>query len=291
MDDLPEIQGPVNYLPDLTLWGIEEIDKGVCADTAINRRTIRANKARFQPVFTASGEPTDLIQVVTVEMQEAISRTNRLHIMERADDQNSDYLSGIDLLLADAEDHVPAWVLASTREWRRVKKIRDTEGNNYRPHLVGPPARCQAMKIDGVRCYNWTNGTVTYGDFCKSHAFNRPSQEQVGLSMRAKARARIESGALMAAEGLEELAQSATSEPVRLDAYKTLLNIAGIRPGMEIDVKGEVEVIEARSIVADRLLALREAAEKDKRDREEAEEAARLELEARTVEAEVIDGE
>lgn len=289
MDDLPEIQGPVNYLPDISLWGIEEVDRGVCADTAENRKIIRANKARYQPVFTSAGEPTDLIQVVTQEMQEAISRTNRMHLFEKPSDSSSDYLSGVDLLLADVEDHVPAWVLASTREWQRVKKTRDIEGTNYRPHLIGPPSRCKALKVDNTRCYNWTNGSVTYGDFCKVHAFNRPSQEQVGLSMRAKARARIDSGALMAAEIIEELAQSATSEPVRADMAKTLLSLAGIRPGMEIEVKGEIEVVEARSIVADRLLALREAAEKDRRDREEAEEAARLELESRTVDAEEVE--
>ncbi len=289
MDDLPEIEGPINFLPDLSLWGIEEVDNGTCLDTAENRRIIREHKARYQPVFTSRGDPTDYIQVITTEMRDAMSRQNRLHILTDVKNPNSDFLSGVDLLLADADDHVPAWVLASTREWRRVKKVRDTEDPKYRPYLYGPPARCAAIKSDGTRCYNWTNGTLVYGDWCKSHHKNRPNAEQQAMAMRAKARARIESAALLAAEGLEDLALTATSEPVRLDAYKTLLSLGGIRPGMEIEVKGEIEVVEARSIVAERIQALREAAEKDARDRAEAEEAARLELEARTVEAEVVD--
>lgn len=287
MDDSPEIEGPLNFLPDLSLWGIEEVDNGTCLDTAENRRIIREHKARYQPVFTSTGEATDLIQVITTEMRDAISRMNRVHILSRADDPNSDYLTGTDLMLSDPEDHVPAWVLASTREWQRVKRVRDKDEPNYRPHLVGPPSRCAAFKSDGTRCYNWTNGTLVYGDFCKAHHKNRPNQEQIALSMRAKARARIESAAVMAAEILEELAQSATSEPVRADAAKQLLSIAGIRPGMEIEVKGEIEVVEARSIVAERLQMLRDAAEKEKADAE----AARLELEARTEDAVVVEGE
>ena len=56
-----QIDSPLSLLPDLALWGIEEVDKGVCEDTAENRRIIRDQKARYQPVYSQDGKPTNLI--------------------------------------------------------------------------------------------------------------------------------------------------------------------------------------------------------------------------------------
>ena len=255
------IESPLSLLPDLSLWGIEEVDKGVCEDTSDNRRIIRDMKARYIPVFTRDGKPTDLIQVITSEMRTAALTAKKSALL--VDDRNpdSDYITGIMLIVEPTADHiVPAWVLSATRHWNEVKKKRDDTGTLYRPALIGPPSRCKAKTIDGHRCQKWTNGTVDYGDFCRVHLTNRPNGEEKTAGHLARARNRLQSASEGAVDALEQLMHSAEGESVRLGAARDILDRAGIRGGIEIDAQ-VVNVIPAADEVRKRLLRLKEGAE------------------------------
>ena len=255
-----ELNAPVSLLPDLEQWGIEEVDKGTCLDSAHNRRIIRDMKSRYQPVYDSEGQLTPYIQVITPEMRQA-AMSNKAVLLTDSRSNDSDFITGVKLIVEPAADHlVPAWVLSATRHWLEVAAKRKADNNpTYRPALLGPPSRCAAKKIDGHRCNNWTNGTVDYGDFCRVHLSNRQYGEEEGAGHVAKARNRIQSAALGAADVLEELMYTATSEVVRKGAADSLLDRAGVRGGVEVDTTVTVQV-NAADTVRERLKLLREGA-------------------------------
>jgi hypothetical protein len=259
-DDLV-IDTPTSLLPDLSLWGIDEVEKGVCLDSYDNRRLLRENGATWLIVYTPDGRPTDLIQAVTSEMKQARLLTNKSFLLIDSRDPDSDYLTGFDLIIEPrADDAVPAWVLAASRKWVDIadeRERRGSEGKNYRPAVAGPPSRCRARRMDGKRCQNWTGGLVQNDGLCKTHIGTRANAEDnFGSNLMQKARNRLISATVGAVDGLEELAQTATSEPVRLGAYKEILDRAGIRGGVEIETNVNVNVTSAEDIVRERLAKL-----------------------------------
>jgi hypothetical protein len=290
-DDSLRIDGPLGLLPDLALWGIEPVDAGICEDTFDNRKLLRENKARWLPVYTQKGEPTNLIQVVTSEMRQAQLIANKSIILSDAKDTDSDYKVGFNLTIIPQSDTlVPAWVIAATKQWSNIEEERQLRGEGaklYRPAIAGPPGRCRAKNITGHRCQNWHNGQVDSNGLCRTHMSNHHyDAENPGIHTMAKARARLLSAAEGAVEGLEELALNATSEPVRLGAYRDLLDRAGLRGGIDFSGEVKVTVVPAADLVKDRLDALRkrqiEMAEA------EAEANRQRELEARTEDAEIV---
>lgn len=255
------IDTPTSLLPDLSLWGIDEVEKGVCLDSYDNRRMLRENGATWLIVYTPDGRPTDLIQAVTSEMKQARLLTNKAFLLTDSRNPDSDYLTGFDLIIEPrADDAVPAWVLAASRKWVDISDERDRrgpEGKHYRPAVAGPPSRCRARRMDGKRCQNWTGGLVQNDGLCKTHIGTKAnSDDNFGSNIMQKARNRLISASLGAVDGLEELAQNATSEPVRLGAMNSLLDRAGIRGGMEIDTNINVNVTSAEDIVRERLAKL-----------------------------------
>lgn len=261
----PQIEAPLGLLPDLSLWGIVEVDRGVCEDSFENRRLIRENGARWTDVFTSDGRPTNLLQVVTEEMRQARIMQNKSILLTDQRNPDADYKTGLHLLLnLEADNTIPAWVVAATRHWINVEEERERrgpEGKPYRPAITGPPARCLARTLSGHRCSNWANGTKEMNGLCKMHLANHHTDtETPGVNTLAKARNRIISGAVAAAEGLEELATSSTvSEVVRLNAIKEMLDRAGIRGGVEVTNKVEINVDSASRIVMERLKKLSQA--------------------------------
>ena len=51
-----QIDTPVNLRPDLSLFGIEETDRGVCLDTFENRQALRRAKFNWLPVYAVNGK-------------------------------------------------------------------------------------------------------------------------------------------------------------------------------------------------------------------------------------------
>jgi hypothetical protein len=254
------IEPPISLLPDLSLLGIEEFDKGVCRDTFENRAVLRANKMRWQPVFTSHGEPTEFIQCIGEDMLLALQMSNnRDVILLDPRNPNSDYLTGLPLIIETESDNTaPAWVIAATKHWNNVEARRDAGEPNFRPALGGPPGRCIARRVDGNRCRNWHNGEKASEEMCRVHQSNLINKEVNPLE---RARARIRAAAVKATETMEDLMITATSEPVRLAAAKELLDRGGIRGGVEIDMQAAIVVRPAADEIRDRLdqLAARQA--------------------------------
>lgn len=288
-----EFDVPVNLLPDLSEWGIvDAVSRGVCPNTFENRTIIRDNKARYREVYTPEGEPTNLISVITGDMIEANRTSNKSALLTDPDNPDSDFHTEYDLLMDDmARELAPQWVVAATRQWIKVleeRERRGPDGKPYRPALATAPTRCLATTGTGARCWNWTNGATEYNGFCKMHISNHQYDPEAGANTVTKARNRLLSATIGAVDELERLMTHATSEPVRAQAAKEILDRAGIRGGIEVEQKVEIQVVPASQVVSDRLAKLAEGA----REREKL-EAARYALESSdsedTVDAEVIE--
>jgi hypothetical protein len=261
-DNDPLIEGQPGLLPNLNDWGIDAVDIGVCEDSYENRRLLRENQARWVPVYTKTGAPTNLIQVVTVQMQQARLAENKSIILKDKKNLDSDYITGFNLtLIPQADNIVPAWALAATRHWTEVEEERQRRGKDgkvYRPALAGPPTRCLAKNLTGHRCQNWSNGRVDSNGLCRMHISNHHyDTETPGTHTLAKARARMLSASVGAVDKLEEL-MNATSEPVQLGAAKEILDRAGLRGGFDIGGEVKIQVVPAGEVVAERLKKLRE---------------------------------
>lgn len=286
----PQIEAPISLLPDLTLWGIDEVDKGICLDTAENRALLRENKSKWVEVYTKDGRPTNLIQALTPEMRAARMLVNKAVILTDPKDPDSDYLTGFSLLIeVKADDAVPAWVLGATRRWDEVEKERDKrgpQGKLYRPFLVGPPGRCRATRVDGHRCQNWHSGYADHDGMCRTHfTIKAESADNYGPNMVHRARNRILQATVRAAEVLEELADSATSEDTKLRAANSLLDRGGLRGVIEIEQNVTVSAKPAAEIVKERLTKMALAAlpvEEEEEFDGEVVEAELVEIEVKT---------
>jgi len=294
MDENDENDGllipePPALLPDLTEYGIEQVERGVCLDNAQNRRILRGLGFRYEDVWGMNGEPTPYIRALSSEVRANGLLASKAPILVDPKRPNSDYITGLDLLLLpNVEELVPFWVLAETRRFVKVQDEREERRNpHYHPSLISPPGRCRAKRTDGDRCQQWHGGRDTQDSLCRVH-LNRQSGKSTEFAPanREKARNRLIEAATAATEILQELAETATSEPVRLGAVNSILDRAGVRGGTEIDVKAEVAVVDSAAIVKGRL------AEIARRAQEQALEAAQsTQPELEPLEAEVVEDE
>lgn len=251
-----QINTPSDLRPDLEMYGIEEVDRGVCDDTYENRSVLRVNRLKWNTIYDDTGNPTGHIQVISPEMEafrNRLSAEDRRGILVDPRDLNSDYITEEALLIEEMADHlVPLWVIHSTKTWNRVREARVKDPAKM-PSLGGPPTRCRAIKQDGNRCLLWSSGRISDDGLCRTHLGTKKPQIH-GAIMRA--RERVHQAAPKAVEILEQLMESAESEPVKLKAATELLDRAGIRGGVEIDAKLEVDVRPAAELIQERLKRL-----------------------------------
>lgn len=260
-----EIEAPPSLLPDLSEWGIQEVERGVCEDSPENRKTLKQNKANWNTVFDTNGNPTGYLQAISAEMYQAAQALSKTNLLTDPDDYNSDYLNGLKLLLAeDAASLAPTWVLNTTRTYIRQteeKRALGPDAELYQSRLVNVPTRCTVMKADNTRCWGWATGATESLGMCRVHARRAGKVSHLGMSATQVARNRLQSGTAVMVDMLEELANTAESETVRLGAIRDFLDRAGIRGGIEIDQKVEVTVSESADIVRDRIAKLRKGQE------------------------------
>lgn len=253
----PQSDTPTNLRPDLSIYGIEQLDLGICVDSSHNRRILRENKLSWSAMFDEEGHPLEAIEVRSMYMTAALadqSVAHRTNIMRDPRNVNSDYKTGTELLLAwDADTILPPWVLGATRFWESLVEDRAESGKNLLPHIVGPPMRCSVIKSDGVRCLYWTSGRVAGNDMCRVHL---SSLQNNATGMLDRSRIRVKQNSLAAVDTLEDLMMTATSEPVRLQAARDILDRAGVRAGFEIDV-AIADQRPAGDILRDKMLELR----------------------------------
>jgi hypothetical protein len=249
-----QIDTPTNLRPDLSLYGIEEVDRGVCADTFENRQALRRAKLNWIPVYAVNGVPTGQIQALSAEMQtqqRILSLKEKEAILADVSNRNSDYLTGYDLLAESAaDDIVPPWVLGATKVWAKEQNEGGPK-NGRRPAPL--PTRCAAVKTDGVRCQLWTGGRPHDDGLCRVHLGSLKNKPTDSVE---RARDRLTQAAPTAVDTLEDLMLSAESEPVKLKAATEILDRAGVRAGFDINSEITVDLKPAAALIAERLQKL-----------------------------------
>lgn len=255
-EEKPEIQidEPVNLRPNLSEFGIVEIERGICEDTFENRSLLRKANMGWDAVYATNGVPTGLIQARSRDMATAgrlLSLAEKKPVLVNPDDVNSDYLTGFDLLIeAKAESIVPAWVMGATKMW--AKEQNDPIASEKRKPTA-LPTRCKTIKDDGIRCMLWSSGRPKDDGLCRVHL--RHLAKKPGEDIE-RARKKIMQAAPYAVDVLEELMDTAQSEPVRLKASTEILDRAGIRGGIELDANVSIDTRPAAEIIAERLQRL-----------------------------------
>lgn len=148
-----------------------------------------------------------------------------------------------------------------------------------------PVVRCVQIKKDGERCKRWSIRGYTK---CLRHA--GPGARMKDGNVSQYAAAVIEAGRLRlidevdpAIDNLLALMEPGTGEAIRLKATTEVLDRAGIRGGIEIEVTGDVMDSPADEL-AKRLLKLRAGAEAVQRMKEE-----RVAADAEVVDAEIVE--
>lgn len=257
-DKAPRLDTPLDLRPDLSELGIIEHEKGVCEDTYDNRSTLRRAKYNWDAVYDATGNPTGLIAARSQEsMRERriLSLAEKRPILVDGSNNNSDYLTGIDLLLDDeAMKIVPPWVVGATRKWV-AEQNEPTASEKKQPAVL--PTRCRIVKDDGLRCMLWASGRIKDDGLCRAHlkSVRKPGEDV------ERARRKLIQAAPYAVDVLEDMMENAESEPVKLKAATEILDRAGVRGGSELLV--DVEVNDARPphvVVAERLQRLAQGA-------------------------------
>lgn len=262
-----EIEAPPGLLPDLSEWGIEEVERGVCEDTFENRKAIRKNKGQSRTVFDANGQPTNLIQVITAEMYATAQGLSKSDLLTDPDDYNSDYLNGVKLLLAEsASSLAPTWVINATKTYiRQQDRIKDlgADGELYaaQTRLVNVPTRCATVKSDGTRCWGWCNGASEMLGMCRVHARRKNhALNNTGLSTRQIMRNRMDSAVPGLWEKLEVLTDS-EDERIALTAIRDMMDRAGYKAVEHIEQEVKVTVTDAADVVNERLKKLKKGQE------------------------------
>lgn len=251
-DKIPQDDRPYDFRPNLEAIGIVEHERGVCEDTFENRAILRRNKLNWDAVYDMSGAPTGLIAARTQEAtkeRRLLSLAEKRPLLVTASDNNSDYVTGVDLLLSDELiSIVPPWVVGAARVWQSEQINGIPAGSKKAPAAL--PHRCNQIKSDGIRCLLWASGREKDGGLCRIHlrTIRKP-----GAAVE-QARIKLAQGAPAAVDILEDLMENAESEPVKLKAATEILDRAGVKGGFEFDVN--VEVTDARpaaQVIAERL--------------------------------------
>lgn len=255
----PAVDTPLDLRPDLSAIGMVEMERGVVEDTYENRQILRGALMNWDPVYSQTGQPTGLI---AARSQEQMKERRVLSLVEKKPllvdplNNNSDYLTGLDLVVDDTACRItPPWVIGATKAWQKEQVDGGPKSGKRAPAAL--PHRCRIVKGDGLRCMLWSSGRLKDDGLCRVHL---RGQRKPGEDVE-RARKKLMQSAPYAVDVMEELMESAISEPVRLKAAAEILDRAGVRGGVDIGV--DVQVIDGRSpaeIVLDRLNRLRQGA-------------------------------
>lgn len=253
------IDEPIDLRVDLSGLGIEEVDKGVCEDNYQNRAILRRARMSWDPVYSNNGVPTGLIRARSQESmaeRRLMTLAEKRPILATPTDNNSDYLTGLDLLVEEAADYlVPPWVMNSTRHYLKEQENGGPASAKRQP--LAQPHRCRHIKDDGIRCLLWSSGRPKDDGLCRVHL--RSAKHKTSDDIE-RARNKLMQAAPYAVDKLEELMITADSEQVQLKAATEILDRAGVRGGVEIDTTVNIDVRPAASIIAERLDRLTQGA-------------------------------
>ena len=256
---MPIVDVPYDRRPNLEELGIIEIERGICEDTFDNRAILRRSMLKWSPVFDdQTGAATNLIIARSIEQDKEralISINNKRQLLSDPGNVNSDFLTGLDLLLDDEAIKIsPPWVVGATRNWLKEQEEGGPKSEKRAP--LGLPGRCRMTKTDGTRCQLWNSGRIKDDGLCRIHlGSTRRTANNVEI-----ARQKISQASTYAVDVLEELMESAISEPVKLKAATEILDRAGVRGGMELNIDVKTTDRSPAEILAERLARLENVA-------------------------------
>jgi hypothetical protein len=249
-DGLLRLDDPLKDRADLAELGIEELERGVCEDTFENRKLLRRSKLIWETLHTSDG--SRLLKVRSAEStreRRIQSLSEKRPILTDPRNNNSDYLTGLDLLAEESTDYlVPPWVMHSTRLYLKEQEDGGPASSKRQP--LAQPHRCRHIKEDGIRCMLWGSGRPKDDGLCRVHLRSVKHKTSDDIE---RAREKLVQAAPYAVDKLEELMEFAESEPVKLKAATEILDRAGVRGGVEIDTTVNVDVRPAAQIIAERL--------------------------------------
>lgn len=252
------IDEPLDLRADLSSLGIEEVDKGVCEDNYTNRAILRRARLGWDPVYSTNGIPTGLIRARSKETtmeRRLLSLAEKRPLLVDPESNNSDYLTGLDLIAEEASDYlVPPWVVHATRLYL---KEQETGVLNPKRQPLAQPHRCRQIKDDGIRCMLWSSGRPKDDGLCRIHLRSVKHKTSDDIE---RARQKLVQAAPYAVDMLEDLMENAESEPVKLKAATEILDRAGVRGGIEIDSTVNLDVRPAASVIAERIQRLAQGA-------------------------------
>jgi hypothetical protein len=252
---IPIVDVPYDRRPNLEELGIIEIERGICQDTFDNRAILRRSMLKWSPVFDdQTGAATNLIIARSIEQDKEralISINNKKQLLSDPGNVNSDFLSGLDLLLDDEALKIsPPWVVGATRNWLKEQEQGGPKSPKRAP--LGLPGRCRLTKTDGTRCQLWNSGRIKDDGLCRIHlGSTRRTANNVEI-----ARLKISQASSYAVDVLEELMETAVSEPVKLKAATEILDRAGVRGGMELNIDVKTTDRSPAEILTERLARL-----------------------------------
>lgn len=236
---------------ELFALGIDEVEPWICEDSYANRAILRSNKYMWETVTDEEGMPTSLIRAFSPEALVARRDSvweSRRPIMRDPSNRYSDYITADEYPL---DFPMPWWMQQRLRGW-----FKQSDEGVPEPERRPFPVRCETRRTDGTRCWNWAPSPKK-SPHCKQHL---PWQESIDLANAQVARRRLLQVAPLAADALEDLVMNAAGEAVRLKAATEILDRVGVRGGMEIDAKIEVEQVDSASAIRAKLEQLAERA-------------------------------
>lgn len=109
---------------------------------------------------------------------------------------------------------------------------------SYKPTFAEPipVVRCTATKKDGTQCKKWS---VRGSNVCIKHGAHLPQVRKAAEARVAEARTRMMGVTPDMFEILLDLTKPGVSEGVRLKAATEIMDRAGLKPGMELNVTVE----------------------------------------------------
>lgn len=130
----------------------------------------------------------------------------------------------------------------------------------WKPTLAKPVPviRCVAIKRDGVRCGRWS---LRGSDKCIKHlkgSLNFPSVTAHREAVLESARMRLLDDSELAIDTIEALMEPGTAEAIRLKAATEVLDRAGIRGGVDINITTDDNRESPADQIAKRMSTLRE---------------------------------
>lgn len=147
---------------------------------------------------------------------------------------------------------------------KRMPADLGTVSPNFKPTVEKPmpSIRCVNIKKDGMRCNRWS---IRGGTVCLVHGGRMPTVQKAAAAAVDRARMRLVDLTDDAVDVLEDLTRAGTADAIRLKAATEILDRAGIKGGLDINVEVEHK-IDPGLTIAQRLEQISKRSSQDEKE-------------------------